>query len=156
MSRAAIAKKRVLHPLAPVGRPPKVRATVELVAKACADIRKGLSIEASLIRPGVAPQTMDVWRKKNVMVELEFKRAEADFEDWIIGIIRGHALKDPKSAQWLTERRLRGTWLPPVARTELTGKDGGAIQAMTISKILLSNVSQSPDALKDMKVAQPV
>jgi hypothetical protein len=146
---------RKQHPLAMVGRPPKVRATVELVAKACADIRKGLTIEAAFVRQGVLTQTMDVWRKKNSMVEREIRSAEADFEDYIIGLIRGHAVKDTKAAQWLAERRLRGNWLPPVARTELTGKDGGAIQAMTLSKVLFSNVSQGPDLPKQMKVAVP-
>jgi hypothetical protein len=150
---AKVAKSK--HPLAPVGRPPKVRATAEVVSKACADIRKGLSIEAALVRQGVAPQTMDVWRKKNPQVDLDFKRAEADFEDEIIGLIRGHAAKDSKSAQWLAERRLRGTWLPPAQRQELTGKDGGPIQALTLSKVLLSSVAQAVDAPKPMKQAIP-
>jgi hypothetical protein len=157
MPRAALSK-RPKHPLAVAkgGRPAIIKATPELVARACARITKGLPIESALNLEGISRQAMDKWRAKNPSVQIAFQRAETQFEEDMVALLRGHAIKDGKIGQWLLERRTRASWLPPATKTELTGKDGGAIQAMTISKILLSNVSQSPDALKDMKVAQPV
>ena len=143
------------HPLAPVGRPQIVKATPELVAAACADIAKGLPIESALVRQGIAPSTMATWRLKNPAVELAFATAETEFETWLVNVIRGHALKDTKAACWLAERRLRGQWAPPAGKVELTGKDGGPIQSLTISKTLLANVAQGADMPRPVRNVTP-
>lgn len=144
------------HPLAPaVGRPSIIKATPELVAAACADIRAGLPIESALIRQGICRQAMDKWRAKNPAVALAFERAESDWEAEMVALMSKHALRDAKAAQWLMERRLRGAWLPPAGKVELTGKDGGPMQSLTISKALLASVAGGADQSRPMLNVTP-
>lgn len=148
--------KRQPHPLAPKGgRPQVIKATPELVARVCAKIEQGLPIESSLVLEGISRQALDKWRNKNPLIEIQFQRAEALFEERMVGKVEKHADKDVKAATWLLERRSRGQWLPAPTKTELTGKDGGPIQALTLSKVLLSSVAQAVDAPKPMKQAIP-
>lgn len=148
--------KGQIHPLAPAkGRPQLVKCTPELVKAACDDIRRGLPIESALVLRGVTWSGMDYWRKRNPAIEQAFKRAEVEFESDMVNLLRRHAEKDAKAAQWLTERRLRGNWQPAAGKVEVTGKDGGAIQALTISKVLLSSVAQAADLPRPMVNVTP-
>lgn len=145
------------HPLQPSkgGRPPVVKATPELIEAACNDIRLGLTIEGALALQGISRVSVDRWRKINPAVNLAFERAEHEFEKDLLAKLQRHSDKDQKAATWLLERRSRGQWLPAPTKTELTGKDGGPIQALTLSKVLLSSVAQAVDAPKPMKQAIP-
>lgn len=144
------------HPLAPgPGRPSLVKATPELVDAACADIALGLPVESALILRGISPQGMAKWREKNPAVELAFKTAEATFERSMVVLMQAHAKRDAKAVQWLMERRTRGQWAAPAGKVELTGKDGGPMQSLTISKALLASVAGGPDQARPMLNVTP-
>lgn len=151
---------RYIHPLHPdsewskqerAGRPARVKATPELLQKACASISNGLGIDSALILAGVSPNSLDRWRKDNPLVEQRLQIAERMWEMGIVAMLNGKASAgDSKVAQWLLERRMSARWLPAV-KTELTGANGGAIQHITIHKSLLGSVAGSPDAERQGK-----
>ena len=146
---------RYIHPLHPdsdwskherAGRPARIKATPELLQKACDSIANGLGIESALILAGVTPNSLDRWRKENPLVEARLQVAERMWEEGIVAMLNGKAAAgDAKVGQWLLERRMSSRWLPAL-KTELTGANGGAIQHITIHKSLLGSVAGSPDA----------
>ena len=148
-------KIKVLHPLHPdsawsleqrSGRPGKIKATPELLQRACDSISRGLGLESALILAGVSPTGMERWRKENPLVETRLQIAERMWEEGIVAMLHGKAAAgDTKVGQWLLERRMSARWLPAL-KTELTGANGGAIQHITIHKSLLGSVAGSPDA----------
>lgn len=148
--------KPALHPLHPevytagkAGRPANVKATPELVKQICDDIRTGLPEESALIRAGITRQGIERWKKSNPVVQQAFDKAETDWEKGLVALITSKAASDHKAATWLLERRAAQRWAP-VSKTELTGKNGGAMQVHSLSTQLLASVGG------DMKQAVPV
>lgn len=131
------------HELAPVegkaGRPTvRKRLTRADIDGVLGHIAEGLSIESSLALVGVSRAVVDKWRKLNPSLQLEFEKAEHAWEKKLVGNINRFANDDLKAASWLLERRLPTRWAP-ISKTELTGKDGGAI--IGVSQVLLSSVA---------------
>lgn len=150
--RVVVRKGRTPHPLRPSkgGRPATIKATPELVEAACADIELGLPIESALVLRGISRKAMDKWRAINPAVEQAFANAESRFERRMVLNIESASKRDPKCSQWLLERRASQRWAQ-VTKAELTGKGGGPLQSMTISKQLFASVASDPDRAKNVK-----
>lgn len=119
--------------------------TGEALEAVLADLRIGLTIESALVRAGIGRDNMDKWRKRNPALELEFAKAEADFEAEIVRNINAAARSDHRAGQWLLERRRSASWAP-VTKQELTGRNGGPIQEITLAKQLLGTVPTATEA----------
>jgi hypothetical protein len=141
------------HPLQPSkgGRPTvRVKATPEMVTAICADVRKGLSIESACILQGIARSGVDRWRKLNPSVNAQFEKAESEFESDILGFIRIKAPDDVKAATWLLERGRPQRWAQ-VSKSELSGKNGKDLPALTVHKTLLGSMSTVDAAPKKLE-----
>lgn len=127
------------------------RAEVERVI---AEVRQGLPLESALVLVGINRGVVDKWKARNPLLQLEFAKAEAEFESEMVRRIAGFATSSERSAQWLLERRASSRWAA-VSKQELTGKDGGPVQALAIAKHLLGNSAVESDADRAAK-AKPV
>lgn len=129
------------------GRPYAHKATPELVAAVCKRVSGGLSVESALVIQGLSRASVPAFLKRYPAAEREFETASHLFEEQMLAQVVRHAARDAKSAQWLLERRHAGQWAP-VSKTEITGKGGAPIAALTLSKVLLSQVAAAPDRAK--------
>lgn len=124
------------------GRPsvPK-KLSPQIIETILNKIEQGLPQESALVLAGISRQAVDVWRKRNPLLQLRFEQAECKFEERLLANINVFAGTDMKAAAWLLERRLP-RWAP-MTKTELTGKDGGPV--LTLSQQLLASVAGGRD-----------
>jgi hypothetical protein len=126
------------------GRPRIHNIAAEKADAAIQRVRAGLPIVSALVLSDVRHGDVANLLNKMPALRLALSKAEAEFEFKHVQNIENRALTDAKFSQWLLERRQGDRWLP-VSRTEITGKDGGALQSLTISKTLLASVGRAPD-----------
>lgn len=127
----------------------KIQPTKEYVAKVSAAIAQGAGIESALVANGMSRSHAEKWLKQHTHARLAFEEAEAKWECDMAALIHGKASTEYKAAAWLLERRAAARWAP-VGKTELTGKNGGAIQVHSLSAQLLASVGG------EMKQAVPI
>lgn len=132
-------------PPAKVGRPSTVSLSPAKADAALADVRHGLPIVSALVLQGIAKGTVDYFLNRNPTLRAELAKAEAEFERGLLENLVAKSASDARVAQWLLERRAGGQWAP-VTRAEVTGKDGGPLQSLTISRALLATIGKAPDA----------
>lgn len=137
---SAVVKKKA-------GRPAKLKATPELVAKVRSYVLGGLSIESGLILSGISSGSCDHFLKQYPEAKEEFLKAERDFELKMVRRIELASERDPKWGAWLLERRVGHRWAP-IAKSELSGPNGGPIQTLTLGKQLLATVAVGHDKVK--------
>lgn len=135
-----IAAERGMHviKLRPGG---SMKASADLVRRILKSIDGGLTIEKAIIKCGVSVDMVDRWKRSNATLCQLFLQAELEQEEKLVGYIKKAAPTEWKAANWLLERRHQ--WLQQL-RNELTGKDGGALQVVTLHKSLLSVVGGAP------------
>ena len=126
------------------GRPSTIALAPDKCAAALAHVARGLPISSALVLAGIDRANVAYFLTKNPKMRGEFCRAEAEFELGLIDGLTAKAPADARVAQWLLERRLGQGWVA-VSRAEVTGKDGGPLQSLTISKALLASVGRAPD-----------
>jgi hypothetical protein len=127
----------------------KIQPTKEYVAKVSEAIAHGAGIESALVANGMSRSHAEKWLKQHTHARLAFEEAEAKWECGMAALIHGKASADYKAAAWLLERRTAARWAA-VSKTELTGKNGGAMQVHSLSSQLLASVGG------DLKQAVPV
>lgn len=136
------------------GRPVVYKDDPAFVSAVASKIEDGLFIESALILLGVPHSSVDFYCKKYPRALRVFKQAEAKFEAEMVDNIKRKAQSDPKCSQWLLERRAAAKWAQ-VTKSELTGKNGGPLASLTLSKVLLASVSIAPDRVKPVKAIKP-
>lgn len=120
----------------------QLKASPEMVEKIVGFLRGGLALERAVVLAGVTPRAVAKWREANENLSQVFTAAEIEIENELIQAMRLAVGKDYKAAAWLLERRFQ--W-EPKHRTEVTGRDGGPIQALTIHKHLMASMAAQPD-----------
>jgi hypothetical protein len=148
-------KGRKPHPLAPNpiarnGKPARVAITPELIETILNNIQGGMPVEPSCILAGITRDGVDKWLKKNPALRHRFMVAELEWEKTIVGNIQSAAKADHRAGQWLLERRVSSRWAP-VSKQELTGKNGGPLQQMTLAKELLGGLANKGDPAEAAK-----
>lgn len=141
-------------PVGKAGRKPgsgRLKATPEVIQKILANISRGLTQEKALILAGISRQAMHRWKKANPVLQQKFDEAEAEAEAKLVDTIVTATSTDWKAANWLLERR--HAWAA-VTKTELTGKNGGPVQSLSIAKQLVGSMSTKADPAA--KRVQPV
>lgn len=137
---SAVVKKKA-------GRPARIKATPQLVDAAVADIMTGLSIESALVLRGIAVGSVSYFLRLHPEAKEAFDKAERDFEKIHVSRIHAAAERDPKWSTWLLERRVGHRWAP-LAKSEVSGPNGGPIQTLTLGKQLLATVAIGSDKVK--------
>lgn len=129
------------------GRPAKLKATPELVNKVRNYVLGGLSIDSGLILSGIPSGSMDHFLKQYPEAKEEFLKAEREFESRMVARLESASERDPKWVAWLLERRVGHRWAP-MAKSEVSGPNGGPIQTLTLGKQLLATVAVGHDKVK--------
>lgn len=132
------------------GRPAGIKDSPAVVNGVCGRIMDGLHIESALILAGMSRANVPNWLKLHPKAALMFEAAEVAWEEKLVRRVEAFSKEDVKAAQWLMERRAARKWAP-LTKTEVTGKDGAALQSMTLSKVLLATVSSQADTLERVK-----
>jgi hypothetical protein len=153
----AVAKVKPLAVANKGGRPAGVKPTEAVLARVCERIESGLPIDSALVLEGMSRQNAPLWLKRYPQAQEAFDISESKWESAMLAKVAAHGFKDHKALTWILERRAAQRWAP-LAKTELTGKNGGALQVTTLSKVLLATVASASDNLirvKPVPTAKP-
>lgn len=137
-----------------VGRPAKgTKLLTPEVRKVILDcIGEGLPLDVAALNAGVSYRSISRWKEWDEAFHDECKQAEARAQRSLVSDLKSKAAAGNKvwtANAWMLERRFG--W-HPVSRSEITGKDGGPIQHLTIAKQILLRAG----AKGEPKKAEPV
>lgn len=117
-----------------MGRP--IECTEALIADICAHLSQGRSQRVTCKIVGISQQTWANWKHRGEDGEAPFDlflerttRASAEGHSRLLEHIEAAAPKDWRAAGWLLEHMDPETY---ARRTEVTGKDGGPIEAQVV------------------------
>lgn len=120
-----------------VGRPSQTKLTPEVRKIVLDSIALGMPLHRAAIRAGVSERSLVRWREANPEFMEECRKHEADAEAACLASLKSKGEGGNRlwtTDAWLLERRFG---YHPVSRSEITGKDGGPIQHLTIAKQIL-------------------
>ena len=121
----------------PVGRP--TTCSRKLAESVCNGLRAGLSIDAACVTAGISATSYHAWRARaeegGVFAEFAelTTRALSEGGARLEAVIIKAAPADWRAAAFILERRFPDTWSK---RTQITGADGGPVQAeVTVARV---------------------
>lgn len=105
------------------------RLTENLIVDLEVLARIGLSEKAMAESIGVAPITLERWRKKDAKFNERISKARSEGKAKLVNSIYGHGIKNWQAHAWLLERQYREEFALDKHKVELTGeaKNGGKI-----------------------------
>lgn len=130
------------------GKTKVTQCTPDVIRKVATLVASGNTVKQAVAAIGISWNTASKWRAyadegKQPYVDYFEAIAEAKAAcevSMVQAVYKFGMAGDAKALQYILERRYGQRWRPPSQRQELTGKDGGPIQAKTISELTLPEV----------------
>ena len=110
----------------------------------CELIRKGVTIEGACESAGISHDTHYQWKKKHPEYAERVTRANGESEAELVEIARRGAIKDPRIAVQILERRFGGRWCK-AEKHQVTASQ----TVTTVSPQLIKSLASLPESARN-------